>query len=337
MIDIRSKRTRRIAAVFFVLAALSTLWFGLRTYSSFVLLRSAYALGAPEIGSIRGWMTLRYVSGTYGVSAESLVTRLGLAPETNPDGSLKSLAEREGVTPFLYVQRVQRAIAEIAPRFTAPSSQRQSTAWLGVSSEDMLSALLVYGYPALAVTLLLGALGLPVPTGLATTLAGSLIARGHMNWLIAAVLAVTASVIGDAIGYGIGRGLGERFLERRGRWFGYTPARRARVQMLFDRWGGLTVLISRTLVSHLSSIVSLLAGIGRYRPAGFLAFAVAGRIVWASAYLGLGYGIGSDLEAATGFLSNLTGLLVSFAILVVSGLVARRRRKIPPSNRFRQA
>jgi len=201
----------------------------------------------------------------------------------------------------------------------------------------LLSALLVYGYPALAVTLLLGALGLPVPTGLATTLAGSLIARGHMNWLIAAVLAVTASVIGDAIGYGIGRGLGERFLKRRGRWFGYTPARRARVQMLFDRWGGLTVLISRTLVSHLSSIVSLLAGIGRYRPAGFLAFAVAGRIVWASAYLGLGYGIGSDLEAATGFLSNLTGLLVSFAILVVSGLVARRRRKIPPSNRFRQA
>jgi membrane protein DedA with SNARE-associated domain len=194
-----------------------------------------------------------------------------------------------------------------------------------VSSEDILSALLVYGYPALSLTLFLGAIGLPVPTGLATTLAGSLVAHGHLHWLAVGAIAVAASVAGDAIGYGIGRGLGRGFLERRGRWFGFTPARQARVQMLFDRWGGLTVLISRTLVSHLSSVVSLLAGLSRYRPVGFLAFAAMGRVLWTSAYLGLGYWAGNDLEAASGFLANFTGLLVSLAILMVSALVARGR------------
>jgi membrane protein DedA with SNARE-associated domain len=327
LIDFQSRPARRVAAILFLLALLPTLWFGVRSYGSFLLLRSAYALGTPQISSVRGWMTLRYVASTYRAPTESLIGRLGLPTATDPDVTLKSLAEREGSSPFLYVQRVQRALAETLPRGTAPPKNGETAAWLGIGSDDILSALLIYGYPALALTLLLGALGLPVPTGLATTLAGSLAARGHMNWLIAGAIAVAASVIGDALGYGIGRSLSLGFLERRGRWFGFTPARLARVQALFDRFGGFTVLLTRTLVSHLSSVVSLLAGVSRYRLAGFLAFAAAGRVIWTSAYLGLGYGVGNEFEAAAGFLGNLSVLLVSLAILAASGLVAAGRVK----------
>jgi membrane protein DedA with SNARE-associated domain len=223
------------------------------------------------------------------------------------------------------VQRVQGAIVEIAPGPASAREAGETSGWFSLGSEEMLSAFLRYGYPAFGLTLLLGALGLPVPTGLATALAGSLAAQGHIDWRSASAIAVSASIVGDLIGYAIGYWLGQEFLDRRGRWIGYTPARRARVQALFDRWGGPTVLITRTLVSHLSSVVSLLAGISRYRLAGFLAFAVLGRVVWTSAYLGLGYGVGHDLEAATGFLGNFTGLLVCLAILAMSGLVANGR------------
>jgi hypothetical protein len=88
-----------------------------------------------------------------------------------------------------------------------------------------LSALLIYGYPALALTLLLGAIGLPLPIGVAAVLAGSLAALGKLGWQWAGLIAVTASFAGDMIAYGIGRAVSDGFLARHGRWIGYSPPR----------------------------------------------------------------------------------------------------------------
>jgi membrane protein DedA with SNARE-associated domain len=187
---------------------------------------------------------------------------------------------------------------------------------------------LAYGYPALAATLLLGAIGLPVPTGLVTVLAGSLAALGQIEWPAAAAVAILASLAGDAIAFLIGRLLGEAFLTRHGRLIGYSPERFARVQQLFARWGGLTVLFTRTLISHLSSVTSLLAGLSRYPWPAFLLFSALGRVAWTSAYLGLGFAIGSNIDAASQFLGNLSGLLLALAVLMVAtiyrtGILAR--------------
>src|SRR5690606_26514612 len=106
----------------------------------------------------------------------------------------------------------------------------------------------------------------------------------------------------------------DAFIARYGRFVGYTGRNRERVERLFGRWGGATVLLTRTLVSHLSSVASLLAGLSRYALTPFLVWAAAGRIIWTAAYLGLGYFIGNDLGAASGFLTNLTGLVLSVAL-----------------------
>lgn len=320
----RSRWVHRVLLALFVVAMLPTVMFGLRAYRSLLLLRSAYDLGAPATSSIRGWMTLRYVAGTYRAPEKALIGRLGLAAETNPDTSLRSLAEQEGLSAFEYVRRVQHAIVDVVPARTTGGGG-ESTGWLGAIGDELLAALLVYSYPALGLILLLGALGLPFPTGLSTAVAGSLAAQGRLSWLWASAVAVTASVLGDVAGYGLGHVLGREFLERRGRWFGYTPARRAHIGLLFDRWGVLTVLLSRTLVSHVSGMVNLAAGVSRYRLPEFLAFAIVGRLVWTSGYLGLGYGAGGDWEAATDLLKNVTGFLVLLAILVGLGLATFRR------------
>jgi membrane protein DedA with SNARE-associated domain len=67
-------------------------------------------------------------------------------------------------------------------------------------------------------------------------------------------------------------------------------------------------------------VASLLAGVSRHRSSKFVAASVNGRIVWTAAYLGLGYAIGASLDAATGFLGNLSGLLVCVVVLAVAGL-----------------
>jgi len=322
----RSRWVHRVLLGLVVVAMLPTLMFALKAYRSLLLLRSAYEMGAPATSSVRGWMTLRYVAATYHVPETGLIQRLGLAPETDPDTGLRSLAEQRGLSPFEFVQRVQQAIVDVAPARTAERGG-ESTGWLGAIGDELLAALLVYSYPALGLILLLGAFGLPLPTGLSTAVAGSLAAQGRLSWLWASSVAVTASVLGDVAGYGLGHVFGREFLERRGRWFGYTTARRARVELLFDRWGVLTVLLSRTLVSHVSGVVNLAAGVSRYRLLEFLAFAIIGRLLWTTGYLGLGYGAGGDWEAATDLLKNLTGFFVLLAILVALGLATFRRSR----------
>lgn len=313
------RSVRWVLVVLSVIAALAAVVFGLRSYGSFLILRSAIEAGAPEVSSVRPWMTLRYVASTYQVSEAALVGQLGLAPDTDPDTSLRSLAERDKQSVFRYVERLQLAVVR-SPTGSA-DRETEGTGWLGAVGDEFLAALLAYGYPVLALTLLLGAIGLPVPTGLSAALAGSLAAQGGMGWAWAGVVAVTASVLGDVIGYGLGRVLSRQFLERHGRWLGYTAARRVRVESLFTRWGGVGVLLSRTLASHLSAVLNILAGASRYRLPTFLVFTVIGRIVWTAAYLGLGYGVGAHLEAAAGFLTNLSVLLLSLAALAACGLI----------------
>ena len=318
---LESKWVRRVAAITFVAAMMSAAFFGLRTYGSFVLLRSAYAAGAPMTSSIRAWMTLGYVATTYRTSNAALIERLGLAPGTDPNASLKSLGEQAGVSPSVYAQRAQRAIADLAPG-TPSDLNSGNSSWFTTISDEVLTALLVYGYPVLGLILFLGAIGFPLPDGVATTVAGSLASQGRLDWIWAAAITVVASVLGDAVGYGLGRSLSGKILERYGRWIGYTLSRRTRVQLLFDRWGSLTVFITRTFMSYLSSVASLLAGITRFHLPKFLAVALVGRLIWTAAYMGLGYGIGSDWQAATGFLTNLSILILSLVVLLAAGAVA---------------
>lgn len=332
-INLRSRRTGRVALIVCALALLPTVLLGLRTIRSFQLLQSAYAAGAAQTSSIRPWMTLAYVAGSYHLSEPDLIATLALPANADPKASLKTLADQTGMPPLQFAQRVQRAVAN---RTSSNGADRNNAApgWFGAIGDQILTALLVYGYPVLGLTLLLGAVGLPLPDGIATTIAGSLAAQGRMSWLWAGVIAVTASVVGDAVGYGLGHVLGRELIERRG-WFGFTAARRVRVETLFVQWGSLTVFITRTFVSYLSSIANLFAGMSRYGIMRFLVIAAAGRVVWTAAYLGLGYGIGADWEAATGFLTNLSGFLVSATVLAASGLIAAGWLPAQPSSNGR--
>ena len=249
---------------------------------------------------------------TYRVPLNELVPRLGLPPDTSGNESLKEIADQRGISRFEFVRQVQRALGQSAPHARERSKLRAA------SPIASCRRLLIYGYPALAATLLLGAIGLPLPIGVAAVLAGSLAALGNLRWEWAGLIAVAASFAGDMIAYGIGRAVSDSFLARHGRWIGYSAQRRDNIQALLQHWGGVTVIVSRTLTSSLSSVVSIFAGVSRYRFSRFLGFALFGRLIWTAAYLGLGYGIGGNIDAASQFLANLSGLIIALGVLVVA-------------------
>jgi membrane-associated protein len=297
---------------------------GVRSCRTLALLQSAQAAGVAKTSSLRPWMTLGYVASAYGVDATALRDRLQLPPDTDSRASLKTLAEQHRAPVLEYLGRVQGAIAEASDRQRDDDAASEARGWMGETGDRLLAAVVAYGYPALALTLFIGAVGLPVPTGIATIVAGSLASQGHLGWLTAIALAVGASILGDLAGYWLGRLGNKSFFERRGRWLGYTPASRVRAEALFLRWGALTVLLSRTLVSHLSSVVSILAGLTRYRLAAFVAVAALGRMLWTAAYFGVGYSVGSDLEAASGFLGSLSALLIAVSIAAGTSILLYR-------------
>jgi membrane protein DedA with SNARE-associated domain len=321
VVKLKPSVLRGIAIALLIVAVLPTYRFGMRSYGSFELLRSAYQAGAPATGSIRSWMTLTYVSDAYHVAEAALIGKLALPPSTDPSINLRAAAKLAGITPFQYVQRVQQAVAALGTD-GAGDGTGESSGWLASLSDHVLSELLIYGYPILGLINVSGAIGLPLPDGAATAIAGSLAAQGRMNFAFAAAVVVVTALLGDLIGYAVGLLIDREFLDRHGRWVGYTAARWTRVQWLFQEWGLATVFITRTFVSYLSSVASLLAGVSRFPLSKFIAASAAGRVVWTAAYLGLGYVIGADLDAATGFLTNFTGFLLCATVVVAAALVA---------------
>jgi membrane protein DedA with SNARE-associated domain len=323
VIRIRFGWHRPVLIILFALAAFAAIIFTFRAYRSFLLLRSAYQLGAPDVSSVRPWMTIDYVARAYYLPRTTLAEQLGLTPDTAPTTTLVSLARRQGVSPFEHLRQVQEAISELRP-ITSRTEGSDVVSEPDGFGDEILAALLAYGYPVLGLTLMLGAFGVPFPSAFSLVVAGSLAAQGQMSWPWAGAVAVACSVLGDLAGYGFGRMLGREFFERRGRWLGLTPALRARVEVFFEKWGILTVVLSRSLLSFKSSAVNLLAGASRYRLRLFLPFAIVGRLIWSAAYLSLGYGFGVAIEAASDFTSSLSGLLVSLIVLTALGFMFHR-------------
>jgi len=314
-----------------VLSLVAGAYFSIKTYKTFSVLQHARALDIPDAGNIRAWMTIDYIAKAYGTSSERLLEELALPSETDRGETLRTLSEQAGMEPLAYVQRAQDALARLDAAQPPEPAAAEDAGWLAQATDAIFSALLLYGYPVLFTVLFLGALGLPVPAGPLATVAGSLAMQGELNWALVCALSVAASVSGDLTGYAAGRVMTPGFLDRWGRWIGYTKANRQRLDALYARWGGLTLILTRSLVAYIGAIASILAGAGRYRLDRFVALSVIGRLLWTAPYFGLGYTVGSDLEIASGFLGYLSLLLIAGAVAIGSATLHLRLRRAPPS------
>lgn len=301
--------------------------FSIRSYTTYLLWQHAYELDAPDVSHLRPWMTIGYVVDTYAAPRLDLLAALDLPPTVRRSTSLRDLARHHNVGMVAYLQQVQRALVEVEAPADVTAAKRED-GWLVRLGDRFLAAVLTYGYPLLGLTLVIGAVGVPLPTGLTVSLAGSLISQGAMHWLPALSVAVAGSVLGDTIGYRLGRLVSGDVLERRGRWLGYSRKRRLKAERFFARWGGMAVFLSRTLMSAISPALSLVAGASRYRFDRFLLYSIAGRIAWTGAYAALGYAAGANPSTASGFLTSLSVVLAAVLVAVIAGAMLVREARL---------
>jgi membrane-associated protein len=152
---------------------------------------------------------------------------------------------------------------------------------------------------------------------------GTLAAAGGMD--IAAVMAVliSAALCGDNVNYWIGRKLGPQiFRVRDSRWF--NPRHLERAHAFYERHGGKTIILARFL-PIVRTYVPFVAGIGAMPYLRYLAFCVAGALVWVLSLCLAGYFFG-NLPAVK---SNLSLVILGILLLSISpGVYAWTRARL---------
>ena len=146
---------------------------------------------------------------------------------------------------------------------------------------------------------------------------GALAAAGGMDIVTVMAVLIAAALTGDNVNYWIGRYVGPRvFHYRDSRWF--NPKYLERAHTFYERHGGKTIILAR-FIPIVRTYVPFVAGVGAMPYARYLAFCVAGALIWVLSLCLAGYFFGNIPVVK----SNLTLVILGIILLSVSpGLIA---------------
>jgi membrane-associated protein len=154
--------------------------------------------------------------------------------------------------------------------------------------------------------------------------AGAIAAVGGMDIFAVIATLVAAALCGDNVNYWVGRWLGPKvFASGESRWLNREHLRRAHA--FYEKHGGKTIILAR-FVPIVRTYAPFVAGIGAMPYARYLAYCVAGALLWVVLLCTAGYFFGNIAAVR----NNLTVVIVAIVLLSVSpGIVAfmKNRRK----------
>jgi membrane-associated protein len=188
----------------------------------------------------------------------------------------------------------------------------------------LLTWLVEYSYPIVGLTVLVAAIGVPLPTTVLVLAAGAMAADGDPSPYGLIAVIVLAAVVGDALSYAIARVGGGAALDRWGPRMGLTAERIAPMERRFERWGGLLVVGTRCVLTGLALPTNLVAGAARYPLPAFLGYALLGEIIWAGGLTGLGWWYGTNWVALLEYLNDAFTALTALAVAAVLAIVLVR-------------
>lgn len=196
---------------------------------------------------------------------------------------------------------------------------------------QFLSLVLLYGYPTLVLAIFLSAIGMPLPLTSLLLAAGSFAAVGSLNiWILIPLVTLTA-ILCDIMGFYIGRILGPYVLKKITRSLRISSETMKKSETAFDRYGFLSIFLSRWLFTFFGLPVNLIAGSSDYPLSKFIIAASIGEAIWASMYITLGYIFGADWELIVQYLGSVPAILTLcvFGVgLLVLGIRLRRSYRL---------
>jgi membrane protein DedA with SNARE-associated domain len=198
-----------------------------------------------------------------------------------------------------------------------------------VSSADLLLGLEQYGIVIVPALVVAEQFGIPVPAVPALLGVGALVAHGRGSLVSTLSTIAIAALVIDFGWYELGRRRGARVLAALCR-FSVEPDSCARkAHRVFARYGIWTMLVAK-FVPGLTTILPPMAGIAAVNRMRFVLYEIAGVLLWAGLWIGVGY-MFSDAVAPVATRVAALGMslgLVVGAVLAAYIVIKYLRRKL---------
>jgi len=192
---------------------------------------------------------------------------------------------------------------------------------------ETLQFVVHYGYALLFFWVLLEQGGLPIPAAPLLLAAGALAAQGRMHFAFAALIPAIASLCADTFWYFFGKRRGGVVLNLLCRIALEPDSCVRRTETTFTKFGPRTLLICK-FVPGLNTAAPTLAGMVGVDFPRFLLFDFLGALLWTSAFTGLGFIFGKQLDRANFYAQRFGGyMLLLFATGVVAYVLNRWRER----------
>ena len=177
-----------------------------------------------------------------------------------------------------------------------------------------------------------GALAAGALAGQHVDLFGTRISSHAWAFVVMALAGTLGYLVGSIVGWVIGFYGGRPLLEHHGRWLHLSPQKLDRAERWFDRWDDLAVLIGR-VTPVIRSFISIPAGIFRMPFWRYIVLTLIGSAIWAFAFAGVGYGVGSSYERFQHGFRFVDYAILAAIIALAAYLIVRWRRSSRLSNR----
>jgi membrane protein DedA with SNARE-associated domain len=195
-------------------------------------------------------------------------------------------------------------------------------------THDVKSTVSYWGYPGIFALMLLEASSLPVPSEAILPLSGYMVSKGLLDFWLTVLVATTAALVGSLIDYYIGL-KGVEVLSKR-KILGKTLFSQEQLTTAgrwFDRYGSAVVFLGR-FVPGFRTLISFPAGAAKMKLGRFLAYTLAGCLIWNAVLIYIGYYLGVNYTAVAGISHYLIiATLMAFVALVVVYVMYRRRKR----------
>ena len=160
-------------------------------------------------------------------------------------------------------------------------------------------------------------------------ISGTVVAAAGLNVHALVAILALAAILGDSVNYSIGRYVGPRVYDRPdSRWIRHEHLRRTHA--FYDRYGGVTIVIGR-FVPIIRTFAPFLAGVAQMSYPRFLAYNVAGGILWIGSLVYAGYLFGNIPWVKDNLTFIVIGIVVVSLVPAITTFLAERRRSRDPA------
>lgn len=170
----------------------------------------------------------------------------------------------------------------------------------------------------------------PIPSELVMPLAGYVSSQGSLDVWLVVVVGTVGAVIGTLPWYGLARWLNKdkvyAWVERHGHWLTVERRELEHAEKWFSRRGRWVVAAAR-LVPGVRTLISVPAGFAKVPLLQYLAYTLAGTVLWTGALAHLGKALGENYSRISNYVGHITyGVVGTLLLIYLVRLVRMRRR-----------